>query len=128
MTKSQLIEALEDYSDDAEIRVMHQPSWPFEYAIQGTWVPDVKKHTTLVQEQSDGAMLCDKCLYDDGKARGEGWETGECDAQDDESDFTPHDDRCATDKEASKLEVVYLVEGSQLAYGSKTAFEECGKW
>jgi len=126
MTKADLIEALEDVSDDCEIRLMHQQSWPFEYSVFGTWVPEPTKHSTLVTELEDGTIICEECLYNDGLAKPtEGWATGECDRKDDEQSFTPQDNRQHADKEASKLEVLYLVEGTQLGYGSKTAFEEC---
>ena len=35
MTKRDLINLLDDLDDDTEIRFMGQPSWPFEYSIQG---------------------------------------------------------------------------------------------
>lgn len=121
MTKEQLIEALEDVSDDCEIRLMTQSSYPFEYNVLGTWTPKADQHSQKVLEQEDGSMLCSKCLYDDpAKIHDEalGWEDGECDRRDD--DFVPR-----ADKEASKLEVLYLVEGAQLAYGSEAAFDDC---
>lgn len=33
MTVRELINLLEDYNEDAEVRIAHQPSWPFEYSI-----------------------------------------------------------------------------------------------
>lgn len=35
MTVRELIELLEDYPDDYEVRLMTQPSWPFENSIAG---------------------------------------------------------------------------------------------
>lgn len=35
MKVHQLIALLEDCDPEAEIRIMSQPSWPFEYAIRG---------------------------------------------------------------------------------------------
>ena len=33
MKVSELLELLEDMPEDAEVRLAHQPSWPFEYSI-----------------------------------------------------------------------------------------------
>ena len=33
MTAAALIELLEDLDPETEIRIAHQPSWPFEYSI-----------------------------------------------------------------------------------------------
>lgn len=35
MNVRELIEELEQYDDDTEVRLMSQPSWPFEYGIEG---------------------------------------------------------------------------------------------
>jgi hypothetical protein len=34
MTVGELLELLEDFPEDAEVRLAHQPSWPFEYSIE----------------------------------------------------------------------------------------------
>ena len=34
MTVRELIEALSDMDPDAEVRMMEQPDWPFEYSIR----------------------------------------------------------------------------------------------
>ena len=33
MTVRELINLLEDYDENAEVRIAHQPRWPFEYSI-----------------------------------------------------------------------------------------------
>lgn len=33
MTVRELINLLEDYDEHAEVRIAHQPRWPFEYSI-----------------------------------------------------------------------------------------------
>lgn len=33
MTVKQLMELLEDYPEEAEVRLAQQPSWPFEYRV-----------------------------------------------------------------------------------------------
>ena len=35
MTVKELIEALSEYDEEAEVRLASQPSWPFEYGIRG---------------------------------------------------------------------------------------------
>lgn len=40
MTVRELIGVLEEQDPDAEVRLMIQPSWPFEHAIAGVWTPD----------------------------------------------------------------------------------------
>lgn len=34
MTKEKLLELIEQYPDDCEIRFASQPAWPFEYSIE----------------------------------------------------------------------------------------------
>ncbi len=84
MTIDELIERLEEYRDslggDTEVRLMTQPSWPFEYAIAG------------VCSSEDIAEAIDD------------------DEQDDEEE--PKEDA-----------VLYLIEGDQLGYGTKRAWE-----
>jgi hypothetical protein len=38
MTVREMREMLEAYHDDAPVRIMSQPNWPFEYDIEGIWV------------------------------------------------------------------------------------------
>lgn len=40
MTKAELIDILEEIDDEDEVRLMTQPSWPFEYAIRDGYVID----------------------------------------------------------------------------------------
>ncbi len=35
MTVGKLIKALNTYPPDAELRIAHQPHWPFSYAVYG---------------------------------------------------------------------------------------------
>ena len=50
MTVARLKEILEDLDDETEIRLMHQPSWPFEYSVAGYWVPEESEES---EEHSD---------------------------------------------------------------------------
>lgn len=74
MTVRELREELERFDPDAEVRLMEQPSWPFEYSVAGVWSPD--------------------------------------DSEDPDR-FEP---------DGRPVEVVYLTEGSQLAYGTREAW------
>ncbi|MBX3045149.1 MAG: hypothetical protein KIT33_15370 [Candidatus Kapabacteria bacterium] len=65
MTVAELIETLQDFDLDMEVRIAHQPNWPFEYSIESIW-------------------------------------------QDEEGEYS---------------EAIYLVEGSQLGYFTKRAWE-----
>jgi hypothetical protein len=35
MQVKELIEYLQDFDQEAEVRIMSQPSWPFEYSVSG---------------------------------------------------------------------------------------------
>jgi hypothetical protein len=90
ITIDKLIERLEDLREELdgngqiEVRLMHQPEWPFEYDIAGV---------VSTRDIRDG-------------------DPDEDDPDEDES-FTPQGDAD---------EVVYICEGRQLDYGSKTAW------
>jgi hypothetical protein len=83
MTIDELIERLEEYRDslggDTEVRLMTQPSWPFEYAIAGMCSSEDVAATITDEEESLESMRHDA--------------------------------------------VIYLVEGDQLGYGTKRAWE-----
>lgn len=74
MTVGQLKELLEGYEDEAEVRLMTQSNYPFEYSIRG--VASTREMNDLEGEETDP----------DG-------------------------------------DVVYVVEGGQLGYGRKAAWE-----
>jgi hypothetical protein len=87
MTVGQLRELLEDYPDEAEVRMACQPSWPFEYSIAGV------------------------VALSEMKERGD----------EDGSDF---DDRHpSTGINPKPDEVVFIVEGRQLSYGTKLLWD-----
>lgn len=77
MKVKELIETLSDFPEDAEVRLMIQPSWPFEHELAG------------VTCKSEMAEL-----------------------EEDEEDVPETDE-----------EIVYIVEGTQLGYGSSAAWE-----
>jgi hypothetical protein len=85
MTIDELIARLAEYRDElggeTEVRLMTQPTWPFEHAIHGL---------VSVSELKANAN-----------------------ANADDEDFDCH---------GNADQVVYLVEGAQLGYGTKTAW------
>lgn len=96
MRVSDLISILEDYDGDAEVRIMSQPSWPFEYAVT-----NVVSRPELVDEEECECECghlphnedCEDMLYE-----------------------REHPDR---DKGISD---VFIVEGRQICYGDKNAW------
>jgi hypothetical protein len=77
MKAEELIQLLEDVEPDTEVRIMSQPSWPFEYSIRGT---------NLASELGD---------------------------------FKPHGYK---EDQDDNVDVLYLLEGRQLGYGTKDAW------
>jgi len=82
MTVRDLIQHLEEYDEDTEVRLMSQENWPFEYSIKGV------VHNDLFPDDEDE--------YEEDEPRPE-----------------------------PPPPMVYLVEGSQLCYGNKVAWECC---
>ena len=37
MTKGELLQILEEFDDDVEVRMAVQPSWPFEHSLHGAF-------------------------------------------------------------------------------------------
>lgn len=107
MTLSDLIERLtalqDEHGADAEVRLAHQPSWPFEYAIDQVIACDM--HGDEKQEINDflneADPLEDGDAIDEARAR-----LGELDGE--------------------PQVVVYLGEGSQLGYLPGVASAELG--
>lgn len=106
MKVHELIEHLETYPDDAEVRLMTQAHYPFEYDIQGTWEsapqPDACGECGLTEAEhpkDDSGIM----LGADGhelEPYGDGW------------------------LPSGGVEAVYIVEGEQLGYGTKAAWDE----
>jgi len=84
MTVGELMTLLERFDDDTEVRIMNQPSWPFELTIAGICSSEWLDHSP---GKNDG---------DFGKWR---------------------------DDDPDKPTVLYIVEGSQICYGSKEAWD-----
>lgn len=94
MKVSELIELLEEQDPDAEVLVMSQPNWPFELGLAGV---------TTREE----VLRADRADRD---------EDGDGDDDDEEEEEEPRVERGAAKND------VFLVEGEQLRYGSKTAW------
>jgi len=75
MTVKELIEELEQYEPDCEVRLMTQQSWPFQNSIRG---------------------LCESAQFVDSE------------------EGLPSDEL-----------IVYIVEGRQIGYGNKEAWDIC---
>lgn len=76
MTVQELIDSLDKYDPDTEVRLAMQPTWPFEYSIKGVC-------SSMDVPGEDGEEI-------------------------------------STEDET---EIVYIAEGSQLAYANKNIFE-----
>jgi hypothetical protein len=102
MTLNDLIEQLTDFRDsggvpgDTEVRLAHQPNYPFEYDIDGV---------SLYEYEPEDDWGADPSLTDSQKAQAR-------EAQDREKEANPT--------------VVYIVEGSQRGYLSGDAAKACG--
>lgn len=105
MTVGILKEMLEGLDDDTEIRVAHQPSWPFEYSIQDEFVnsQDVTEHYEILK--SDDGWYIEH--PDEGTMAGP-FETSELA----EADLAKQ--RESEGEELGK--VIWLSEGSQIGY------------
>ncbi|MFA7332423.1 MAG: hypothetical protein WC326_15245 [Candidatus Delongbacteria bacterium] len=102
MLLTDLIDRLEELAQahpDAEVRLMTQSQWPFEYSIQG---------------------LATKSNMDDESDRQEAERILERGVDLDEEDEVGPRKEVGTGPE-----IIYLVEGSQLGYGSKAAWDVC---
>ncbi|MGO8992056.1 MAG: hypothetical protein ACLQVI_01920 [Polyangiaceae bacterium] len=95
MKVRELIAMLEECEENAEVYIMSQPHWPFEHSVQG-----------LV---SRGEMS-------------ERDEDEEMDGEGEPAEGPPRDRWTAAEGELPRSDV-FLVEGSQLRYGSKAAWD-----
>ena len=99
MTAGESIARLAELEPNTEVRLMHQQNWPFEYGISGAW-------------------FCD-ATEDDAEAEGEG--DDEAEANNEAHGFQPGGPRWGGQ---APSQVFYLVEGEQIGYGTKVAWEQ----
>lgn len=58
MTKAELIELLEDFPDNAEVRLMTQQNYPFENGLLGVWaVEGEDEEEPFVPHGADGPVV-----------------------------------------------------------------------
>jgi hypothetical protein len=107
MTVRQLKELLEEFDDDAEVRIMSQPSWPFEYTIQGI---ATRREILRAREQRE---------VDDNEECYSKEELEEAHKDWDDPEYEPeyNGDGKVTD--------IFLCEGTQVCYGDKLAWDIC---
>ncbi len=109
-TVAELRFALERFDDDTEVRLMSQSSWPFEYSIEGTW--DVAPNPDACREcgHTEGDHIHSEEAID---SRAPEWQHAH--------EFEPYE---SFTPEGGLTECVYIVEGTQLGYGTKTAWTD----
>lgn len=56
MTVGELIEMLQDFDEEAEVRLAEQPSWPFEYSIGGVIYDDAKEVVMIAEGSQLGYL------------------------------------------------------------------------
>lgn len=101
-TVDQLRELLNGLDGDTEVRLMNQSSWPFEYSVLGTYVP------------TPAPDACAECGLT--ATAHIGLDEDAAHAFEPYGEFSPDG--------APAAGVVYIVEGTQLAYGTKDAWDE----
>lgn len=116
MTVADLMQLLEEHDPAAEVRLLSQPSWPFEYDLQpALWTPATPDAAVAV------CYICGAYLT----LRNDEWHH---DSATLDADHEPEvdDDYEAPDWQPTNPPaggVVYLVEGTQLGYGTRAAWE-----
>jgi hypothetical protein len=88
MTVGELLELLEDFPEDAEVRLAHQPSWPFEYSIE------------TVADSAGEQTSCSECGID--------WDEHDEEGCDEKRPELPD--------LIDEPPVVYIAEGEQIGY------------
>jgi hypothetical protein len=91
-----LVELAQDHPD-AEVRLMTQSAWPFQNSLLG-----IATSSDIAEEDAEAAR-------ERAMERGHDFDDGDGPLKDPEA----------------KPEIIYLVEGSQLGYGSKAAWAVC---
>ena len=60
MTVAELIEELQQFDEELEVRLMEQPGWPFEYSIKGV----TDRHAIAAVEMEEGEASGDPGVED----------------------------------------------------------------
>ncbi len=99
MNVGELKELLEGLDDEVEVRIAHQPSWPFEYSIGRVVEVDLSEDPEDEEDSDDDADgTCTACGRND----------------------------CICDENDESEAVVYIAEGAQLGYLPQAAATELG--
>jgi hypothetical protein len=61
VTVAELVELLEQYDPGTEVRLMEQPSWPFEYSVAGTWAPQPRPTCHGMADPDHDPEDCEVC-------------------------------------------------------------------
>jgi len=100
-----LTEMKDEHGEDAEVRLMTQQNWPFENRIAG-----VTSNVEMKDFDEEANSYCPKCDVE-------------------MEEYTITCPACGTKcehEEGDEMEpIIYLVEGGQLKYGDKTAWQTC---
>lgn len=109
MTVRELIEALEQFDDDTEVRLAFQPSWPFEYSLGGEVVLGIAEtvHDFFLAPEDGRTVRCTLCdfVFSDDQEIG-----------DDETAEQRMYDHLVTAHAGEVKGKVYLAEESQIGY------------
>ena len=105
MTVKELMELLEEQDPEAEVRLMEQPNWPFEYSLGNRiYDPSDRPCSECNLDRDDPVHDPSNLAFDYHSFEG----------------FRPVQDSWST--APADHPVVYLVEGQQLAYGDRDAW------
>lgn len=116
MNVQELKELLEDLPDDMEVRLMIQPSYPFEYSITGSVMKSELQDEDQAPDEFAARLWNQNVPLEEIRRRLKqeyGFGDDDCD------ELLPNlDDVELPDQE----DCLYLLEGSQLGYGNKNAW------
>jgi hypothetical protein len=122
MTVAELIEKLQGFSPDDEVRLAQQPSWPFEYSIG-----------EVVQVQTGMPDEGERVVWEDNDGEHEGGfvealTNGTIDVRlGDDDDFRTVNVKLSDVTNIDEpVNIVYIGEGTQLAYLGSAAADELG--
>jgi len=111
----ELIELLEGYDDDLEVRIASQPSWPFENSISGV----VSRYD---YEPEAYCKVREAHSPSEAEDYGGQWfiigEEGEVEAA-----FETYDEAVEEAGRGEKENCVFIAEGRQICYGSKNVWD-----
>jgi hypothetical protein len=126
ITVSELKARLEGYEDDAEVRMAHQPHWPFELSIAGVISSDElasEPERFFIARVGDRPNVLDRWGVLDRQGERE---PIDCESQAEAEELAEGMNEDNSDREPNEAPpegVVWLVEGRQIGYASKRIFD-----